>query len=99
MNDPLSKWEKKLEETAEHRGFMTPIKTILGNLFHWFMITLILTIVFAVCGSLLFLKVFTDVLKHDDTATSTTAWITFSIGGVIGVATLLYFYRKKPDLF
>jgi len=85
MKDPLSKWEENQKEETDPP---------LIRVFHWFMVTLGLAIVFAIGGTLLFLQS----NRHASTAlheTPTSGIVRFCIGGATAVGIVLYFYFRK----
>ena len=90
MKDPLSRWETSEEEEEKE----PLIVRILAATFHWFMVALGLSIVFAIGGALLFLRSnrTAHVALHE---TPVSAIIRFCIGGSIAVGLLLYFYFRK----
>lgn len=71
-------------------------KALSTRLLHGVMVTVSLSIVFLVSGSLAFLLLYGRATRGLVAGESeTAAWIRFGVGGVIGVVAFVVWYRRK----
>ncbi len=80
--------------TEDDEPSYSPLDSIWGTVFHLIMVTISLTIVFAVSGSLLFLSVNRQA-NNALMMTPLKGWVTFIIGGIGGVVAVLRLYFGK----
>lgn len=85
MKDPLSRWEEDQQEEKDPP---------LIRVFHWFMVTFGLSIVFCIGGAIIFIRT-NQVAEIALNETLTSAIVKFCIGGAAAVGMLLYYYFRK----
>ena len=94
--------ESGWEPLETHKGpeQQSRVPRWLGFIFHYFMILLCFTIAFCIGGFILFAIVYDRRIggaRYAMNETIEDAWARFIIGGVIGIATLIYWRFRRQS--